>query len=276
NDEVGGAGRAFNYLVHSLEKAARERDKAARAVMQSEKLASLGQLAAGIGHEINNPLQNILSLSDLIEKYLSDDKDKEIKEDIRLLKQEGRRCSRIVQGVLNFARESEISYKKFNLTEMMIDTLSLMKHRLEASSITLEKHIIPVEIEGDANLIQQVIVNLLINAIQASSENTTIKVFLEHVDDSVRIIVQDEGCGIPDENISEVFNPFFTSKKEGDGTGLGLSVSYGIINNHGGTIFLENILPHGIRATIVLPVKAVQSENEDKEIIEAVEVRHAG
>lgn len=254
-DEIGGAGRAFNYLAHNLERAEEERDKAAHAALQSERLAALGHLAAGIGHEINNPLQNILSLSSLIDNYLKNEKNEEIQEDIRLLKQEGKRCARIVQGVLNFAREKELVCQEFNLTELLDDTLILMKHSIEVNGIKLDLQLEEsLMLEGDPNQIQQVLVNIIINAVYASNPNSTIQIYGEKFTNIVRLEIIDQGCGIPESEITKVFNPFYTSKKEGQGTGLGLSVSYGIVNKHFGRIHLENMPAGGIKASIELPV----------------------
>lgn len=254
-DEIGSAGRAFNYLAHNLERAEEERDKAAKAALQSERLAALGHLAAGIGHEINNPLQNILSLSSLIDNHLKNEKDEEIQEDIRLLKQEGKRCARIVQGVLNFAREKDLVCQKFDLAKLLDDTLVLMKHSIEVNGIKLELHINDsLELEGDPNQIQQVLVNLIINAVHASKTDSTIRIYGLNLTNIIRLEIIDQGCGIPDSEITKVFNPFYTSKKEGEGTGLGLSVSYGIINKHSGRIQLENMPEGGIKASIELPI----------------------
>jgi two-component system NtrC family sensor kinase len=275
-DEIGHAGRAFNYLVTNLEQVQQERDKAAKAAMQSERLAALGQLAAGIGHEINNPLQNILSLSALIDSYLKETQDDEIREDIRLLQQEGKRCARIVQGILNFAKEKDLSYQRFDLGQLLEDTLVLMKHRLSASKIKLEIHIEgPLEIDGDPNQLQQVLVNLILNAIHASSPGKSLSVNAFMVGESAHIDIIDEGVGIPEQAISKVFNPFYTTKTEGSGTGLGLSVSYGIVKKHNGQISLENVAGGGIKATVVLPNRPkILRQSEDTAY--DLEVRHVG
>jgi two-component system NtrC family sensor kinase len=278
-DEIGHAGRAFNYLVTNLEQVQQERDKAAKAAMQSERLAALGQLAAGIGHEINNPLQNILSLSALIDSYLKDTQDDEIREDVRLLQQEGKRCARIVQGILNFAREKDLRYQRFNLGQLLEDTLVLMKHQLETSGIRLELEIDEgLEIDGDPNQLQQVLVNLILNAIQASGSdnNLTVKTYPEG--ETVHIEIIDQGPGIPEEQLPKVFNPFYTTKTEGNGTGLGLSVSYGIVKKHNGQISLENVNGGGIKASVVLPrqLEEIQRSEVKESEREELEVRHVG
>lgn len=268
NDEVGLAGRAFNYLTTTLELTEKERERAVRAACQSERLAALGQMAAGIGHEINNPLMNIMSLATLIEEALGEGHD-DTKNDILLLRKEGQRCARIIQGILNFARENEPSYEPFNLSELIEETLELLAHRIESAQINLvtniEKDLI---MEGDSGLLQQVLVNIILNAIQASKDKAVIIVDAKQTADKLIIDIIDEGKGIEGNDFSKIFDPFFTTKSEGEGTGLGLSVSYGIIKHHGGTISLENMKNAGVKVNIILPVKG-KIENKELDYLEA-------
>lgn len=255
NDEVGLAGKAFNYLTTTLEETEKEREKAVRSACQSERLAALGQMAAGIGHEINNPLMNIMSLATLIEEALGPDHD-DTKNDILLLRKEGQRCARIIQGILNFARENEPSYKPFNLSELIEETLELLHHRIDSAEINVvtnvEKELI---MEGDFGMLQQVLVNVLLNAIQASSINAKILINAKELNEKLLVEIIDEGKGIEGNDFSKIFDPFFTTKSEGEGTGLGLSVSYGIIKHHGGTISIENMNDAGVKVIIKLPKK---------------------
>jgi two-component system NtrC family sensor kinase len=252
-DEVGIVGRAFNYLVQRLEKTQRQRDSAEKAVQQSERLAALGQMAAGIGHEINNPLQNILSLSSFIDNYLKDHNDEELREDISLLQQEGKRCARIVQGILSFARENKPEYKIVNLSVLSEDTISLLKFQFDKSAVQLVHDIEEdIYVRADPGQLQQVLVNLSLNSIQANSHKVKFNLYTEN--EVAWIEITDNGDGIGEQDLGQVFNPFFTTKPEGEGTGLGLSVSYGIIKKHNGEISLENIPEQGVKATIILPV----------------------
>lgn len=273
NDEVGSAGKAFNYLTTTLEQTEKEREKAVRAACQSERLAALGQMAAGIGHEINNPLMNIMSLATLIEEALGEEGHDDTKNDILLLRKEGQRCARIIQGILNFARENEPSYKPFNLSDLIIETLELLHHRIESSNINLvtnlEKDLI---MEGDAGMLQQVLVNVLLNAIQASSVKAKILINAKQQDENLVVEIIDQGTGIKGNDFSKIFDPFFTTKSEGEGTGLGLSVSYGIIKHHGGSISIDNVEDAGVKVSIVLPVK---SKIENKEL-DYLEKRNVG
>ena len=268
NDEVGSAGKAFNYLTTTLEQTEKEREKAVRAACQSERLAALGQMAAGIGHEINNPLMNILSLATLIEEALGEGHD-DTKNDILLLRKEGKRCAQIIQGVLNFARENEPSYKPFNLSELIEETLELLHHRIESSGIDLITSIEnDLVMEGDAAMLQQVLVNVLLNAIQASSNKAKILINAKKQKDKLIVEIIDHGTGIKGKDFSKIFDPFFTTKSEGEGTGLGLSVSYGIIKHHGGSISIENMDDAGVKVSITLPMKG-KAENKELDYQEA-------
>lgn len=255
SDDVGSAGKAFNYLTESLERAKVERETAERAVQQSERLAAIGQMAAGIGHEINNPLMNITSLAGLLEESVPRH-NRQGRDDLRALQSEVRRCARIVQGILNFARETAPSFERFDLTDLIETTVALFRHRADTLSLNLDLDISrPLPIEGDAGQLQQVLVNIVLNAIQASRPNSTITVRAHIAGDRARIEVLDEGSGINESALDKVFNPFFTTKPEGSGTGLGLSVSYGIVRRHGGTIALENRSRGGVRVQISVPLK---------------------
>jgi len=271
NDEVGSAGIAFNYLTTALENTEKEREKAVRAACQSERLAALGQMAAGIGHEINNPLMNIMSLATLIEEALGEGHE-DTRNDILLLRKEGKRCARIIQGILNFARENEPSYEPFNLSELIEETLELLHHRIESSDINLITNIEKdLMMEGDAGMLQQVLVNVLLNAIQASSANEKILINAKEKNKKLLIEIIDQGTGIQSNDFSKIFDPFFTTKSEGEGTGLGLSVSYGIIKHHSGTISIENMKDTGVKVNIILPVQG-KIENKELDYLEAKNV----
>ncbi|QKT04012.1 sensor histidine kinase [Ectothiorhodospiraceae bacterium 2226] len=269
-DEVGSAGRAFNYLAQNLEQAERGREEAERVARQAERLASVGELAAGIGHEINNPLMNIMSLAALVQESLPEDA-AEAREDLRLLQAEGQRCARIVQGILNFARENPPSYQCFDIAALLEETAALLRHRLEAARVHLKLDVqgAPLRLEGDPNQLQQALVNLLLNAVQASPANSFITMRAAREDAHLRVDILDNGPGIAREDMARVFDPFFSTKTDSGGTGLGLSVSYGIVKRHGGEIVLANRDHGGLRASIELPVAATAASP-------ASEVRHAG
>jgi len=265
HDEIGNAGRAFNYLASSLEKVEHERDKAEESARQSERLASVGQLAAGIGHEINNPLMNIMSLAALIENEVKNNS--QAVSDIHLLQKEGQRCARIVQGILSFARESKPEFHEFDMSELIEDTLKLLQHRIDSADIQVITELSSdLEVLGDAKQLQQVLVNIILNAVQASPQHGTLYIRSRRDIDYVAIEIIDEGTGIAQGELAKVFDPFFTTKAEGEGTGLGLSVSYGIVKRHGGIIHLENIQGRGLRVVILLPLTepAINIESKAK------------
>ena len=271
-DEISQAGTAFNYLAHKLETTEKEREQAVHAACQSERLAALGQLAAGIGHEINNPLMNIMSLANLIEETLGDDRT-DIKDDLNILKKEGQRCARIVQGILSFAREKKPSYTNFDMAELLAETIELLRYRIESSKIKLRTDIsASLPMEGDANLLQQVLVNILLNAIQASPVGSKIMIEARLKNEFVEIDITDHGAGITEKDYSKIFDPFFTTKEEGQGTGLGLSISYGIVQRHDGSLTLQNTNHGGVKVRICLP--RTQSENVIEE--ESLEELHVG
>jgi len=262
-DEIGQAGKAFNYLTQSLEKAQKHRIKAEVSARQSERLAAVGQMAAGIGHEINNPLMNIMSLASLVDQSIPED-DKQIKDDLKALQNEGQRCAKIVQGVLNFARENKPKYEEFDFSDLMVKTADIFEHRARTSNIEIVLDLeSPLIMQGDANQLQQVLVNVVVNALHASVPGSKITMKAKAIDDTIMAEILDNGNGITDENIARAFSPFFTTRPEGSGTGLGLSVSYGIIRKHGGSIVLENRPEGGVRVEIVLPKAGVAQEELD-------------
>lgn len=271
-DEIGLVGKAFNYMAENMERVGHERDKARRAAQQSERLAAVGQMAAGIGHEINNPVMNIMSLASLMEKNISAD-DKELKQDIQAIQQEGRRCSRIVQGILNFARETEPRYENFDMAVLINETVALLRHKFDRAGISLDMKLDkPLYMDGDSGQLQQVLVNILLNAIHASPERSSIGIHAFGENNKVVLEISDQGSGISESDMMHVFDPFFTTREEGKGSGLGLSVSYGIIKKHGGVINMDNREDHGVIVRIVLPAQSIQSGN----IPGSQDIKHAG
>jgi len=258
SDEVGIVGRAFNYLCETLDRTRIERDEAESSARHSERLAAVGQMAAGIGHEINNPLMNIMSLATLIESSVDEYDKNQMVCDLKTLQQEGQRCARIVQGILKFARASEPSYDTFRIDELLADTIDLLKHRADAKSVKIKRNFASeVKLKADYNQLQQVFVNVILNAIHASSEGSEILISVRDNVASAIIDVIDHGHGIAKSELSRVFNPFFSTKPEGEGTGLGLSVSYGIVEKHAGLIQLNSELGKGTQVHIELPTGEV-------------------
>ncbi len=252
-DELRQAGEAFNIMVSNLESAEKDRDKAEFAMLQSAKLASIGQMAAGIGHEINNPLSNILSLTKLVERRLPDS-DELVKQDVSAIKEEAERVSRIVNAILNFGRQSHPVRTCFDTGPWLLETLHLVESEAAKRHITVHTESSDdTVLEGDRDLLQQALVNLLLNALHASPEGGTVTVTSGLSGDSLKLSVTDQGPGITPEVAANVFDPFFTTKPEGEGSGLGLSISLGIVQHHNGMLELQNNPGGGVTASILLP-----------------------
>lgn len=223
---------------------------------QSEKLASIGRLAAGIAHEINNPLTGVLTFAHLLrqnESFAEQDR-----QDLDVIIQETTRVREIVRGLLDFARESPSSRVPLNLNEAIEQTLKLVRSQKEFREVTIEQHLddnLPL-VKADKNQIQQVLLNLFLNACEAMHDGGVLTVASSTRDDeNILIQVRDTGHGIAEENLEKIFDPFFTTKPVGKGTGLGLSVSYGILQSHGGDIEVESEIGKGTTFTLIVPTK---------------------
>jgi two-component system NtrC family sensor kinase len=255
-EEIQELRGAFDYMADTLEQAREERDTAERMLRQSAKLASIGEMAAGIGHEINNPLNNMLSLAKLIKRDI-DPANQRTQQDVAALIDEGNRASRIVRGILNFARQVEPEYRPIQVADWIGETLALVAQAAREASVTL-KASAPEALcfEGDPNQLQQVLVNLLLNAIQASEAGGEVRIEADALrDDEVEIRVIDGGCGIDPQIMDKLFDPFFTTKPVGEGSGLGLSISLGIVEHHGGRLHLQPGPSGGVAAIVRLPVR---------------------
>jgi len=253
-EELKELTASFNYLAETLERAEQDRDQARNLLIQQAKLASTGQLAAGIGHELNNPLNNILSITKLMERDLSYDKSV-LSEDLGRLRSEAMRATDIVRGILNFSHQTPLQYSYFAVEAWLLETLELVKRVAMKQQIQLDLKLDhDLEFEGDRSQLQQALINLLLNAIQASPEGSTVTLGVACDENELTISVRDQGTGIPEESRSKVFDPFFTTKTVGEGTGLGLSIALGIIEQHGGSLVLNNNEEGGTLAAICLPL----------------------
>ena len=212
-------------------------------LIQSEKLAAVGQLVSGVAHEVNNPLTSIAGLSEFLLEQ------KELGENdrghLRVIHEQAERAGRIVRNLLTFARKAPADRERVDLTDVLQRTLLLMSYDLRLKDVTLEKEFAQVlpEVLGDRHAIQQVVLNLLTNAAQAVAGNPphrprTVRA-ATWFDGRVHLRVQDTGPGISEEVARQLFTPFFTTKEPGQGTGLGLSISYSIVEAHGGKISVE-------------------------------------
>jgi two-component system NtrC family sensor kinase len=252
-DELREAGAAFNSMVSNIEAAEKDRDKAEFAMLQSAKLASIGQMAAGIGHEINNPLSNILSLTKLVERRLPESDDL-VRQDVRAIREEAERVSRIVNAILNFGRQSHPVRTAFSSRAWLLETLHLVDTEAASRHVSVQVETgDDTVLKGDRDLLQQALVNLLLNALHASPEGGTVRVASTLDGADLKLSVTDQGPGITPEVAARMFDPFFTTRPEGEGSGLGLSISLGIVQHHNGTLELQNNPDGGVTASIMLP-----------------------
>jgi two-component system, NtrC family, sensor kinase len=228
-------------------------------VNQIEKLASLGKLSATVAHELNNPLAGILTLSKLIAKKLKasqkDSEYAEILEYLELISNESARCGKIVKDLLIFSHSEPDEFARENVLKIIDNSVTVIRHHLEIHKLTLIKDYPeqPIEIYCNAHKIQQVLMSLLMNSIEAITNKGKITINLTCEKNNVVLRVIDEGTGIADKDLPHIFEPFYSTKEASVGTGLGLAVAYGIIANHKGKIEVERTSNLGTTFKIVLP-----------------------
>jgi signal transduction histidine kinase len=299
-DEIGHLARTFNNMIESLRQSRAEIERynktleekiiertqqleeAQAQLIQSEKMGAIGQLAAGVAHELNNPLGGILGYAQFtLEKLLKNVPErtttKEIQSYIRYvtdIEAQARRCKTIVQNLLRFSRSSRtVEFDDVDVNKTVEETLTFVGHQLHLNQIELQTVLdanLP-HIQGNAGQLQQVFTNLIINAMHASLPGSTIMITsrfspaLGEFGGTVELSFLDHGTGIKDEHLKRIFEPFFTTKEVGKGTGLGLSVSYGIIKEHGGEISVQSAVGKGTTFTIVLPIQKPEPESDKEE-----------
>jgi two-component system NtrC family sensor kinase len=282
-DEVGELSASFNRMMDDLRryredierwnqtleervaKRGRQLAEAQDKLVQSEKLAAVGELAAGIAHELNNPLAGIYAFLQVFAetihsrglKELSDEEARSFQENLVYVEREIQRCKSIIGSLLTFARVSEKQFTLVDVNKTLADTLALTQSNLAKSGIKvgtdLDKNIPPVN--GDPNELQQVFLNIIVNARKAmpGRGRLTVTTSTDDARGSVSVSFADTGIGIQKELLEKIFDPFFTTSKPGEGTGLGLSISYGIVKDHNGEILVESVPDHGATFTVVLP-----------------------
>jgi two-component system NtrC family sensor kinase len=288
HDELGQLAESFNSMMHALrnsraeleewghtlehkvEEATRELHLAQAEAARGEKLASVGLLAAGIAHELNNPLTGVLTFSTLVRKQMPDGSPEA--EDLDLVIHETRRCASIIRRLLDFAREKAPEKNFTDLNRLIEKTVDLVSEPARAADIQigldLDETLPPVWL--DDNLLEQVIMNMLVNAQHAIEGSGSISIRTRkrlyqrrnagQAEQMAEITIRDSGCGIPPEHLQKIFDPFFTTKGVGKGTGLGLSVSHGTIEAHGGSIEVESEVGEGTEFRIYLPIEGIPEE----------------
>jgi len=284
DDEFGRLAGSFNAMTQALrisqqelqqwnetlERKVEERTQALRVAeaeaVRGEKLASVGLLAAGIAHELNNPLTGILTFTSLLRKKLPHGSTDA--EDLDLVIKETKRCAVIIRRLLDFAREKAPEKKFADLNRLVEDTVRIIEQpaHLQDIEIRLELDRSLPQVWVDANMIEQVVMNMLVNAQHAIAQKGRITIRTRRVPEPrspgpgaaavpmAEISITDSGCGIPEKHLKRSFDPFFTSKEVGKGTGLGLSVSHGIVQAHGGLIEVESRVGEGSTFRVFLPL----------------------
>jgi len=265
----------INQFTQKLETKVEERTQQLKAahqkLLQSDRLASLGQLSASVAHEINNPVAGVLNLSMLMQRMLKDDgippgRLEEFRKYLGQVTNETTRVGRIVSDLLAFSRRSKPQRAPADLNKIVRMTLSLAQHKMKLSGVTVEANLredLP-QVPCDGSQIQQVALNLLLNAAEATQTRgeRRVEVATSATDGMVLLTVSDNGEGIPKENLAKIFDPFFTTKPEGKGVGLGLAVSYGIVEAHGGDIEVRSKVGEGTTFTVSLPLEQTAQRGE--------------
>ena len=257
-------GAAIGHVV-SVRNLTDER-RIAEHLRQSEKLAALGELVAGVAHELNNPLAGISAFAQLLlEEPLDDDQ----RESARLIKREADRAVNVIRDLLLFSRKESRGSVAVDLNALVQLTLRLRAYSLRALGVEVDTSLDPdvPEVAGDDQKLQQVILNLIVNAEHAIRQSSTRRLVIRTAREGENVLVEvsDSGAGMSEEILNRVFEPFFTTKPPGEGTGLGLSVSYGIVEAHGGTIAVESTLGRGSTFRVLLPARACVGGTGDLE-----------
>jgi two-component system NtrC family sensor kinase len=226
-------------------------------LIQAEKLTSLGQLAASIAHEVNNPLSGVLVYTQLLAKKLRDGSiaKEAAQEYLSKMEVELIRSTKLIRNLLDFARQSPPAFRQVNLNDVVNRAMELAAHSAELQHVRIVKELAPSlpDLMADFDQLQQVFTNLILNAIQAMPEGGVLTLRTSLGNGEIKVEVQDTGCGISPENMSKLFTPFFTTKREVKGVGLGLAISYGIIQRHHGRIEVQSQEGKGTTFTIYLP-----------------------
>jgi len=279
HDELGELSDSFDNMIselkrsrdaiegwtQTLEHRVRERTQELQQVqdqlIRAGKMAALGELAAGVAHEINNPLTGVLTFSSLMLKKV--DETHPWKKDLDNIVQQTTRCRNIVRGLLDFARQRKPDKKEWDIHTLLDNTVTLIEKQAPFQNVRIVKEFktgVPL-LFVDADQIQQVFMNILLNAADAMAGNSgTLTIKTDLKDKMAEISFTDTGCGMTKEHLSKLFAPFFTTKETGKGTGLGLAISYGIIQSHNGDIEVESKVGKGSTFRIKLPI---EKQNEE-------------
>jgi two-component system NtrC family sensor kinase len=250
-------------LSHSWTKQIQEIKSNLQRLVQEDRMISLGKLVASCVHEINNPIQGLMTFTYLIQEILAERKPtpedlEQFKKHLSFMSKELERCGNIVSGLLSFSRETPKEFKEIDLNDILNSVISLTRHKMELRKVELIIRLYPglLIIRGDERELQQCFLNLIFNAIEAMPKGGQLQIIseLESAKNNARIEIQDTGYGIAKENLGHIFDPFFSTKGEGEGTGLGLSIVYGITKNHKGQIKVNSKVGEGSSFVLTFPV----------------------
>ncbi len=252
SEEFSALFRAFNRMTHEMEVHQEQ-------LVQSRKIAAVGTLTAGIAHELNNPINNIVLTAEVLKEDLRELSQEEILGLIQDILGQGERAAEIVKGLLDFSRSERPEIEPLDIAGVIQDTLKLVRNQLSLSGIQTELDLpqdLP-RVDGNRKSLQQVFLNLFINAVQAMLDGGSLTIRAHATPDGqwLKVQVADTGMGIAAKDLPHIFDPFYTTKQVGRGTGLGLSVTYGIVEKHGGHIEVESAQGKGSTFSVVLPVR---------------------
>jgi signal transduction histidine kinase len=253
-DEFTNMNLALNHMMYELNRRQQQ-------MIESHKLRAVGTLTAGIAHELNNPLNNITLTAFMLEEDYNSLDDNERLEMVRDLIKEAERSKNIVRNLLDFVREGEIQTEHLSIADLISETIKLAQNKIKLRGVKV-KAAFPENmpfIHGDRQQLVQVFLNIILNAVDAMSKGGILKISSPHSDlpDFILVKFEDNGCGIPHHMLSSIFDPFFTTKTTGHGTGLGLSVSKGIIEKHGGDFSVESEVGKGTIFYVSFPMAKI-------------------
>lgn len=251
---LAAAALENNRLVNDLQQQMEQLRAAQTQLVQAAKLSAVGELAAGVAHELNNPLTSVLGFAEL--SLHDPEVGASLRHDLEVIAREAGRARDIVRNLLDFARQTKPQRLPTDVNHVLKQTLDLIRQYIEKSGVIITEDYAPDVglLTLDSGQIKQVFLNLITNAAQAMPKGGTLSLRTACLGDEVAISVSDTGQGIPPEIQDRIFEPFFTTKAVGEGTGLGLSVSFGIVQEHGGRISVESRVEQGSTFTVWLPV----------------------
>lgn len=276
-DELSELAASFNGMAAELDKARTELiERTQNSLIQSEKMASLGKLAATVAHELNNPLFGILTYARLALKQIKGEElnleeRERLAEKLGVIERESKRSGEIVKNLLTFARQAPRKVAQHDLNRLAERALAVIRHRLELQQVTVDSKLDPAlpKLECDEGQVQQVLLALMVNAAEAMPDGGSLLLMsgVQNDGSEAFITVKDTGSGIAPEVMSHIFEPFFTTKSESNGSGLGLAIAHGIIAQHGGTISVRSEPGKGAEFVIALPLPAKPAEEKATEVL---------